>query len=125
MAAGMQFVVSGNSIAARDLVLGVFQQQQWRVTLKGDWEATAEHGNKAASIWGGAFAGKEGRHVVLNITFSTDPQGNTVINLFEVTGGFSGGIVGVTQAREVYQAIYDNVGMALSTAGIYVANFNI
>jgi len=123
--AGMQFVVSGDSIAARDLVLGVFQQQQWRITLKSDWEATAEHGSKAASIWGGAFAGKSGRHVILNITISLDSQNNTAISLIEATSGFSGGVIGIAQASEVYQTMYNNIGMSLTSAGIYVANFKI
>ena len=122
---GMQFVTTGNSMAARDLVLGVFQQQQWRVALKGDWEATAEHGSKAASFFGGALAGKSGRHVVLNMAVSTTPQGNTVINLIEATGGFSGGLIGVGQANEVYQAMYNQIGAALSSAGIYVSNCKI
>ncbi|MCL2696130.1 MAG: hypothetical protein FWE69_07380 [Clostridiales bacterium] len=120
--AGMQFVVSGDSMAARDLVLGVFSQCQWRVALKNDWEATAEHGSKAASFWGGAFAGKGGRHVVLSIKVSADPQGNTVIGLTEIASGFSGGVIGVTQAQDVYQEMYNNVGIALSNAGIFVSN---
>jgi len=123
--AGMQFVVSGDSMAARNFVLGVFQQQQWRVELKGDWAATAEHGSKTASYVGGAFAGKSGRHVILNIAVSVDPQGNTVIGLSEGASGFSGGLIGVSQARDVYQAIYDNIGAALSAAGIYVAHFKV
>ena len=125
MAAGMQFVVSGNGMAARDLVLGVFQQHQWRVALQSDWVATAEHGSKAASVWGGAFAGKGGRHVVLNISVTTDPQGNTMVSLIEGTSGFSGGAIGVTQAKAVYQEMYDSIGMALSNAGIFVANIKI
>ena len=120
--AGMQFVANGNSIAARDLVLGVFQQQQWSVSMKNEWEAKAEHGSKAASFFGGAFAGKGGRHVIINISVSSDPQGKTFIKLIEGASGFSGGLIGVSQAKEVYQTMYNNVGMALQSAGIFVSN---
>jgi len=123
--AGMQFVASGDSMAARNYVLGAFQQQQWRVELKSDWTATAEHGDKAASYIGGAFAGKGGRHVIVNIAVSMDPQGNTVIGLQEGASGFSGGLIGVSQAKEIYQAMYDNIGAALSGAGIYLAHSKI
>ena len=121
----MQFIVSGNSMAARDFVLGVFQQHQWRVTLKNDWEATAEHGNKAASFWGGAWAGKDGRHVVLNMKVSMDPHGNTAITLNEGTSGFSGGVIGVAQANDVYQTMFNNIGMALTGAGLYLASSKV
>ena len=125
MAAGMQFVVSGDLVGARDFVLGVFQQHQWRVSLKGDWEAKAEHGSKGGSFWGGAFVGKKGRYVQLTITVSSDPQGNAVVNLIEGSSGFSGGVIGITQAKEVYQSMYDAVGLALTNAGKFVANFKI
>ena len=125
MAAGMQFVVSGDKMAARNIVLGVFQQHQWRAELKNDWEGTVEHGSKSASFWGGAFAGKGGRHVILNLTVSPSPDGNTMITLIEATSGISGGVIGVTQAKEVYQVMYNHVGMALSNAGIHVKNIKI
>ena len=125
MAAGMQFVAAGDSLMARDVVLGVFTRNQWRINMKGDWEGTAEHGSRAASFWGGAFAGKGGRHVLLNIKVAQTPDGNTMIELIEGKSGFSGGIIGVTQAKEVYQEMYDNVGVALTAAGLFIANTKI
>jgi len=123
--AGMQFIVSGNSVEARDLVLSVFHQNHWSVTLKSDWEATAEHGSKAASILVGAFAGKSGRHVILNISISVDTYGYTVITLITGTSGASGGAIGVSQANNIYKKMYENIGVALSSAGIYVSNMII
>ena len=121
----MQFVVSGSSVSARDFVLDIFQRNQWRVNLISDWAATAEHGDAAGSIFGGAFVGVDGRHVVFNITFSLDPQGYTLISLLETTSGLSGGAIGVSQAKTIYQSMYDNVGIALTNAGIFIANTKI
>ena len=125
MATGMQFLVSGNSMSARDLVLNVFHFNQWRITLNGDWHATAERGDAASSIIGGAFAGKDGRHVILQIMVSLDPQGYTVISLIETTSGISGGVIGMNQAKAVYQELYDCIGMALTNAGIFLGNTRI
>ena len=125
MAAGMQFVASGDGKVARDIVLDTFKRYEWRVQLKGEWEGVAERGSKAASFWGGAMAGKGGRYVELKIKVSANAQGNAVIDLIEGKSGMSGGLIGISQAKEVYQNLYDAVGGALTSAGIFVANTKI
>ncbi|MCL2234756.1 MAG: hypothetical protein FWC11_02310 [Firmicutes bacterium] len=120
MAKGIQFLVNGDSMAARNLVFNTMSQDKWRIDLTNDWEAKAERGSKAGSFWGGSFAGKAGRHCILKIIITTNTHGNTIIELSQKTSGASGGMIGVSQANDVYQMTFDNIGRALSNAGIYL-----
>ena len=123
--AGHGYTVSGDPAVARETVYSVLQSQGFSVTRKDEWNAHAERGSKGASIALGALAGKSGRHVVLDISCHTDPQGFLVISLRQGTSGWSGGIIGVTQADAVYSEIYNTVGSAFQNAGVLVSGGSI
>ena len=119
--AGHFFVVSGDPVRARETVLSALQNQGFAVTRTAEWAARAERGSKGASIMLGAFAGKSGRHVILDIFLSADAQGNFVITLQQGTSGWSGGIIGSGQADSIYSDIYNAVGLTFQQAGVLLS----
>ena len=121
----MQFIVAGDNVAARNLVYDTLAADQWRVTPKGDWDAMAEHGSKAGSFWGGSLAGKAGRYVVLNINLSPSSCGNTIVKFVQKSNGFSGGFIGMGQAKSVYADMYGHIEAALTSAGIFISKDKI
>jgi hypothetical protein len=121
--AGYTFVVSGDQATARDTVYGALQGQDFKINHTGDWSALAERGSAAASMLLGAFAGKKGRHVKLEILCQTDAQGNIVISLTQGTSGASGGLLGASQAKEIYGDIYKTVSEAYASAGVLVQGY--
>lgn len=116
--AGHFFAVSGDPVRARDTVFFALQNQGFTVTRTDEWTARAERGSKGASIMLGAFAGKSGRHVILDIFISADAQGNYVITLQQGTSGWSGGVIGSNQADSIYSEIYNTVGQTFQQAGV-------
>jgi len=119
--AGHRFVVSGDPRRAMETVLVTLRGQGFEVTQTGEWAAQAERGSKGASIALGAFAGKSGRHVKLDISCMSDGQGNLVIALDQGTSGWSGGLIGKGQAEELYTEVYNSVGTAFYSAGVLLS----
>jgi len=109
-------------MVARDTVYSILGNLGFAVTQQDSWSARAERGSKGASIVLGAFAGKSGRHVILDVTFVTTPEGYLEATFTEQTSGMSGGLIGMNQAKKIYAEIYDSVGMTLQNSGMLISN---
>ncbi|MDR0791642.1 MAG: hypothetical protein LBE47_03775 [Methanomassiliicoccaceae archaeon] len=114
---GYCFSVVGDPAAARDIVYGVLTDQGFTMTRIDEWSADAERGSSGKSVIFGAFAGKKGRHVKLQIRCQSTSEGLTV-TLTQGTSGYSGGLIGKGQADSIYTGVYDAISAALQNAGI-------
>ena len=114
---GYCFSLSGDPAAARDIVYKVITDQGFTLTRTDEWSAGAERGSSGKSVIFGAFAGKKGRHVKLQIKCETNPEGS-VITLTEGASGLSGGLIGRNQANDIYKGVYDSIAAAFQSAGI-------
>ena len=117
---GHRFIVSGDAVTARNTVYTSLVNQGFKLIQIDDWTADAERGSQGESIWLGALAGKEGRHVKLRITCETSPEG-VIITLIQGTSGISGGLIGMEQANTLYSGIYNTVGLAFQGAGVLIS----
>jgi len=115
------FVVSGDATMARETVYTSLGNQGFTVTQTGPWSAHAERGSKGGSIALGALAGKSGRHVVLDIACQATPDGNLAISLAQGASGMSGGVIGMQQAKSIYEGVYNAVGATFQNAGVLVS----
>jgi len=120
--AGRRLVVCGDPVLARNTVYSVLQGQGFTITPTSEWSAQAERGSQGASIALGAFAGKSGRHVKLDVSCIGDGQGNLVISLVQGTSGWSGGLIGKGQADAIYDGIYNIVESSFRGAGVLLAS---
>ena len=121
---GHQFLVSGDPAAARNTVYTTLTNQGFTITHIDDWNAHAERGSSGASVFLGAFAGKKGRHVKVQIACASTPNGTT-ITLSQGTSGASGGLIGMSQAKQIYSDIYNTVGTAFQNAGVLVSGGDV
>ncbi|MDR1778634.1 MAG: hypothetical protein LBR14_02605 [Clostridiales Family XIII bacterium] len=122
---GQYYVAQGGAVQVRDLVYGALQQAGFSVAATGEWSATAERGSQGKSVMLGALAGKKGRHVIIGITFSTDAQGNTVVQLTEGATGISGGVIGIHQAETIYRETYNHIGQTLQAQGLLLTGGDV
>ena len=118
---GQSFLVNGDSAATRDIVYNVLTDQGYSLIKIDDWSAEAEKGSSGKSIVLGAFAGKKGRHVKLRVVCQSKPEGFT-ISLIQGTSGFSGGLIGVSQANKIYAGIFNDIGTSLQNAGVLISS---
>jgi len=123
--AGFQLVVSGDFEAARSTVAEILKIQGYTTEVTGEWTARAERGSKGGSIALGAFSGKSGRHVILDIAFASNSDSNFTITLTEGTSGMSGGLIGLRQAKAVYSEAYTAIGNAFQASGNLVSGTSI
>ena len=121
---GHWFLVSGDPAMARDTVYATLANQGFALTPLDAWTAYAERGSASASMALGAFAGKKGRHVKINIVCQSTPEGLS-ITLTQMTSGISGGLIGRSQADAIYSDIYSTVGTAFCNAGVLITGRNI
>ena len=117
---GHWYLVSGDPTMARDTVYNALANQGFKITPVDEWTANAERGSAGASIMLGAFAGKKGRHVKLHVSCQSTPDGTTV-RLMQGTSGFSGGLIGVSQADTIYSEIYNAVAATFQGAGVLLS----
>ena len=122
--AGHRFVVSGDPVAARNTVYNVLINQGFTLKYLDEWSAKAQRGSSGVSVALGALAGTSGRHIKLNITCQSAPDG-FVITLAQGTSGISGGVIGMAQAERLYTDVYNTVGTAFQNAGILISGGNI
>jgi len=108
---------------ARETVYATLANQGFTVNRTDEWSADAERGSAGASIALGAFAGKKGRHVKVRIMCQSVPEG-LAITLMQGTSGFSGGLIGASQANSIYSDIYNTVGVAFQNAGVLISGSN-
>ena len=104
------------------MVYRVLGDQGFTLTKIDDWTADAERGSLGKSLAIGAFAGKKGRHVKMQI-ISQSVQDGFTISLIQGSSGFSGGVVGVNQANSIYNDIYDAIKAALQNAGVSASGY--
>ena len=119
--AGYRFFVSGEPVLALNTVYSALEGQGFKVAKKDEWSAHAERGSKAASIAFGALAGKSGRHVSLDISCHTTPEGNVAVTFDQGSLGISGGVIGMSQAKKLYTGIYDALREAFKNAGVLIS----
>ena len=122
--AGYRFIVSGDPVKARDTIYSALVTQGFTLQQIDDWSANAERGSAGASIALGALAGKKGRHVKLHVACQSSPEGLAIV-LTQGTSGASGGLIGMSQAENLYSDIYNAVGGAFQNAGVFVSGGKI
>jgi len=118
---GYCFSVGGDPVAARNTVYRSLTDQGFTLTQIDGWSANAERGSSGKSIALGAFAGKKGRHVKLEIKCQPNSEGCT-ITLTQGTSGASGGIAGMNQANSIYGDVYYAIGTAFQNAGVLTSS---
>ncbi|MDR0198787.1 MAG: hypothetical protein LBI08_03490 [Methanomassiliicoccaceae archaeon] len=117
---GYDFLVSGDPAVARDIVYGVLNDQGFTLIKTDEWSAVAERGSSGKSIILGAFAGKKGRHVKLQIKCQSNSEG-LAIALVQGTSGLSGGLIGKGQADSIYTGIYEAITAAFQDADVLIS----
>lgn len=123
--AGFKLALSGDYATIQKTVAEALQAQGFQTEVTGEWTARAERGSKGGSIVFGAFTGKSGRHIIIDIAFSTEGDGNVAVTLTEGTSGMSGGLIGMKQAKDSYREVYDTLSNTFKAAGVYVSGGKI
>jgi len=118
--AGVTFTVNGDYEAALNTVREIFAGQGYTVQQTGNQSMRAERGSQGGSVLLGAFSGKKGRHVYLDINYG-ESNGNFAISLNKGTSGMSGGLIGMKQANDIYKEAFDAVDAALRSSGTLVS----
>ena len=122
-----QIVVSGDKVAAQQTMIttleGIgFEVDREETPKRGDFWIRAKHGSRMKSFALGALAGKEGQFVWLNIVRGPDDSGNYLFDLQELTAGSTGGLIGMHQAKEVYEHVFESLDAAYQEAGTLVSS---
>jgi len=114
------YTVSGDALSARNAVYDQLFHQNFKITETGPWTADAERGSGAASFWLGAAAGKGLRHCKILVSCASNADGYLEVTLKPADSGWSGGLIGKSQADSIYTEVYNAVTAALQSAGVLV-----
>jgi hypothetical protein len=122
MASVVEFSVTGDHVAARDVVLNAVSAAGFTAVADGTWKYQLSRGNKTTTFWLGAMAGKN-FHLTFVLDFSVDDSGAFVARLSRDVMGSAlrGGAIGASVASTEFQLLLDSVGTTTTQAGIYAA----
>ena len=126
MASTIEFELTGDQAAAKQVVLAALSAEGWTATPRDDWNFTLVRGSKAKSFWLGAMAGKD-FYLAFDLGFTVDPNGHLVVRLSRdsVSSALRGGAIGASKASGTFSATSDVIGNAATHAGIFAATRNI
>lgn len=126
MATTIEFDLTGDQEAAKQLVLSTLSADGWAITGKDAWNFEIARGNKTKSFWLGGAAGKD-FYIPFTLGFSAESSGNLVARLSRnaVGGAMRGGAIGASRAANVFGQTADAIGNATTQAGIFAATRTI
>ena len=126
MASAIEFELTGDQEAAKQLVLATLSADGWAVAAKDAWNFEITRGSKGKSMWLGAMAGKD-FYIPFSLGFSADPNGHLIARLSRdsLMGAVRGGAIGASKAATVFGETADMIGTAVTQAGIFAATRNI
>ena len=122
MASVIEFDLSGDNAAAKQVVETAAAAQGFAVEATGDWSAFLIRGSSTKSLLLGAMAGKD-FYLKFGLDFSVN-DGHLVARLSRdvASSALRGGVIGASKASSAFQELADAVGAATTQAGIFLAN---
>lgn len=126
MASMIEFVLSGDPAAAKQVALGATAQQGFAAVARDDWNFDLTRGSNGLTIAFGALAGKS-FYLRFQLGFSSDAGGHLIARISRDTAGSAlrGGVLGADRANTAFQQVADAIGAATTQAGIFVADRTI
>ena len=122
MASQIEFTLSGDQAAARDIVLAATAAQGFAAQATNEWSYLLTRGSNGKTLLLGAMAGKD-FYLKFGVDFSVAGDGFVARLSRDVAGSaLRGGVIGASKASSAFQQLADAVGAAVTLAGIYVAN---
>jgi hypothetical protein len=122
MASQIEFTLSGDQAAARDIVLAATVTQGFAPQATNEWSYLLTRGNNGKSLLLGALAGKD-FYLKFGVDFSVAGDAFVARLSRDVAGSaLRGGVLGASKASDAFQQLADAVGAAATQAGVYVAN---
>ena len=122
MASQIEFTLSGDQTAARDIVLAATAAQGFAAQATNEWSYLLTRGSNGKTLLLGAMAGKD-FYLKFGVDFSVAGDGFVARLSRDVAGSaLRGGVIGASKASDAFQQVADAVGAAATQAGIYVAN---
>jgi hypothetical protein len=122
MASQIEFTLSGDQTAARDVVLAATAAQGFAGQANSEWSYLLTRGNSTKSMLLGAMAGKD-FYLKFGVDFSV--AGDAFVARLSrdvAASAVRGGLIGASKASDAFQQLADAVGAAVTQAGIYVAS---
>ena len=126
MASMIEFVLTGDQEAAKQVVLGATAQQGFSATPRDAWNFDLERGSNGLSIAFGALAGKS-FYLKFQLGFSVDAEGRLVARLSRDAAGsvLRGGALGASKATTTFDEVANAIGAATTQAGVFAGNRNL
>jgi hypothetical protein len=122
----IEFVLTGDQEAAKQVVLGATVQQGFAATPRDAWNFDLERGSNGLSIAFGALAGKS-FYLKFQLGFSVDAEGRLVARLSRDAAGsvLRGGALGASKATTTFDEVANAIGAATTQAGVFAGNRNL
>ena len=122
MASVIEFTLTGDHAAARDVVLAATATQGFAAQASNEWSYLLTRGSSTKSLLLGAMAGKD-FYLKFGVDFSV--AGDAFVARLSrdvASSALRGGVIGASKASDAFQQLADAVGAAATQAGIFLAN---
>ncbi|MHB8512984.1 MAG: hypothetical protein ACYDCC_12480 [Actinomycetota bacterium] len=110
----IDITVKGDPTSARNAAVEALQSLKFRLKWEGDWNATAERGNKVLNIFLGAIA----QYFKVGLKIFSTAEGQTVVQLLRESRGTMGGAIGVMRTTKNMQKLQKDLTQKFTDSGI-------
>lgn len=107
--------ITGNIQNAQQVLQRVFQQKNFTVKWNDDYTAKATRGSK----WMGTIFGPLFQYHEIDIQISVGMNQSISVRLIKRFSGWTGGLIGVTEVKEMYQEILNLASNYFYYQGVY------
>lgn len=108
------FTYVGDPGTLRDQVMSYLREQKYTIRPRNDWQFEAELGSAVGKAMLGVFT----KNVRIEVAFNTAPDGAQTLTITRTTVGWAGGLIGVVQAGDQFDALMVEFQRRLANAGL-------
>jgi hypothetical protein len=110
----VDFLVTGDPVAACATVEEALVARKYKMTWQDGWTATAERGSKVAN----ALAGAAAQYFKVGVRLMSARPGETTVRIERLSSGWMGGAIGAARTTKSLEALCTELQTTLSEARV-------
>ena len=116
----VEFFLVGDPTRAKATVAQALEARKFKVKWSGEWDATAERGNKIANVLLGAMA----QYFKVDVNVRSAADGSSIVRIQKSSSGWMGGAIGAVRTKKNFESLHAELDSTFRAAGVLVGEQN-
>ncbi len=112
----VEYFLVGDPSRAKATVAQALEARKFKLKWSGEWDATAERGNKVANVLLGALA----QYFKVDVNVRSAPDGSSIVRVQKSSSGWMGGAIGAMRTKKNFESLHAELDSTFRAAGVLV-----